>query len=278
MMRFLDAMRRRSPAVPGLDDDHVTRALVAAAFFTVAMFVVTLPALLIDTRTVDGVSAWLKPQKFNISLTIHFLTLAILAQQLPRKVRAGPTLTIFAYAALVSMAFEIIYMSIQAARARRSHFNYETVFESQLYSLMGLGALFLVIVAIVLAIEIMRKGDPAAPGLKLGSSLGLLLGAAATIGFAGYMSISGSHHVGVHPAGGAEVPFLGWSLEAGDLRPAHFVALHAMQTLPIVGFLLDRMRAPASAAMISAAILQIGLAVALFLQALAGKPIWPPFS
>jgi len=275
MMRFLDARRSEAPALPGLDDDHVTRALVAAAFFTVAMFVVTLPASAIDARTIDGDSVWLKPQKFNVSLSVHFLTLAILAQQLPRKVRAGPSLTIFAYAALAASAFEIIYMSIQAARGRRSHFNYETELESQLYLLMGLGALFLVIVAIVLAVQIMRKGDPASPGLKLGSILGLLFGAMATIGFAGYMSASGSHHVGAHPDGGAHVPFFGWSRVAGDLRPAHFVALHAMQTLLLLGFALDRLRIPARAAVVAAALAQLGLAAALFFQALAGKPFWP---
>ncbi|NWG93205.1 MAG: hypothetical protein HXY21_11985 [Parvularculaceae bacterium] len=87
MMRFLDARRSEAPALPGLDDDHVTRALVAAAFFTVAMFVVTLPASAIDARTIDGDSVWLKPQKFNVSLSVHFLTLAILAQQPPRSSR-----------------------------------------------------------------------------------------------------------------------------------------------------------------------------------------------
>lgn len=274
-MTFLDSQRRFAPAISGLDDDHVTRALVAAAFFTVAMFAATLPAFLIDPRTIDGESVWLKPQKFNISLTVHFLTLAALAQLLPRRVRAGPTLSIFTYAAVASMAFEIIYMSIQAARARRSHFNYETDLETMLYSLMGLGALFLVIVAIALAVQIARKGETAGSGLRFGAVLGLLLGSLATIGFAGYMSMSGSHYVGVHPDGGAETPFFGWSLETGDLRPAHFAALHAMQTLPLVGLIIDRIGGPGRLAVLIAAVAQIGIAAALFMQALAGKPMWP---
>jgi hypothetical protein len=275
MMRYLDAMRRGGPVLPGLDDDHVTRALIAAAVFSVAMFVATLPAWLTDARTLDGASVWLKPQKFNVSMTLHFLTLAALAQQLPRRVRAGPTLSFFAYAAIASMAFEIIYISIQAARARRSHFNYETAFETQLYTLMGVGALLLVIVAIVLAVQIARKGDPAAPGLRLGSVLGLSLGAVATIGFAGYMSASGGHHVGLHPLGGATVPLFGWSLETGDMRPAHFVTLHMMQTLPLIGLALDRAGVKATGPVIVAALAQTGLATWLFFQALAGKPFWP---
>jgi hypothetical protein len=274
-MSFLDRQRAFAPALPGLDDDHVTRALVASAFFTFALFVVTTPAWLVDPRLIDGESVWLKPQKFNISMTVHFLTLAALAQQLPRRVRAGPTLTAFTYAALASMAFEIIYMSVQAGRGRRSHFNYESEIESQLYMLMGLGALLLIAVALALAVQIARKGDRRGPGLRLGSILGLVLGAVATLVFAGYMSMSGSHHVGVHPEGGAEAPFFGWSLETGDLRPAHFVALHAMQTLPLLGLVMDRLGGPRRSAVIIAATAQIGLAAALFFQALAGRPLWP---
>lgn len=274
-MKFLDSERRFTPVLPGLDDDHVTRALVAAALFTVAMFVAAMPAWLTDVRMIEGQSVWLKLQKFNISLTVHFLTLAVLAQQLPRRVRSGPVLSFFAYAAVVSMAYEVIYIAIQGARARRSHFNYETVLESQLYGVMGVGALLLVFVAIALAIQIWRKGQKESGGYRLGSILGLLLGSLATIAFAGYMSMSGGRFVGDHPEGAAEMPFFGWSLVAGDFRPAHFAALHAMQTLPFLGLILDRIGGPARAGVVIFAILQIALASALFVQALAGRPMWP---
>lgn len=275
MKEYFDATRVGAPMIPGFDDDHVTRMFFACAVFMIALFVVTLPALFLDARVIDGVSVWLKPLKFNISLALHFVTLAILARQLPRKIRTGPSLSIFAIAAMASLVLEQIYIMIQAARARRSHFNFDTTIEAQMYALMGIGALLLVAVAIVLGIQILRKGDPSRPGLRLGSILGLLVGSVVTILFAGYMSSSGSHWVGAHPDGGASVPFFGWSREVGDLRPAHFVALHMMQSLPLIGFLADKFTAKPRLIVGAAMVVQLGLSVALFLQALSGHPFLP---
>lgn len=274
-MSFFDAQRQSTPIMPGFDDDHVSRSLVAAGLFLVAFFIVTTPAWLMDTRSIDGIGVWLKPQKFATSLALHFLTIAVLVQQLPRQVRAGPTLTIFAAAAIGAMLFEQVYITIQAARARKSHFNFESDIESLLYALMGLGAVLLVVLAAVAAVQIWRRSETQFKGYRLGSVLGLLFGAVTTLAFAGYMSNSGSHWVGEHPAGGAQVPLFGWSREVGDLRPAHFIALHMMQTLPALGFVVDRVGGPSRIVVIGAAIVQLALAAALFMQALSGNPFWP---
>ncbi len=274
-MSFFDAQRRSAPILPGFGDDHVTRSLIAAVLFLIAFFIVTTPAWLMDTRTIDGIGVWLKPQKFALSLALHFLTIAVLVQQMPRQARAGPTLTIFASAAIFAMLFEQVYITLQAARARKSHFNFETDIESLLYALMGLGALLLVILAAVAALQIWRRGDQEMKGYRLGSILGLLIGTLSTLAFAGYMSNSGSHWVGEHPGGGAQIPLFGWSREVGDLRPAHFIALHMMQTLPALGYAVDRLGGPARSVVIGAALLQLALAAALFMQALSGNPFWP---
>jgi len=89
------------------------------------------------------------------------------------------------------------------------------------------------------------------------------------------MSMSGWRQVGVHPVGGAEVPFFGWSRVVGDFRPAHFVALHLMQSLPIAGWIADRFKWNGRNVVFIAGLLQTLLAVALFIQASQGKPIWP---
>ncbi len=276
-MKWLDARRTHAPLGP-FDDDVVTRSLLSCVFLMVAMMVVLIGPWLIDDRLIEGVNPWLKPQKFGVSFIVHFMTLAILAQTLPRQVRDGPTLRIFTYLAVGAIVSEMAYIIVQAARGRRSHFNFDTQIESLMYAMMGLGALLLVFVAMAIGVQILRKGQ-VGPGLRAGAVTGLIFGAITTIVLAGYMSsFTGSRWVGEHPVGGATVPFFGWSREVGDLRPAHFVAMHMMQTMPLFGWSVDKLgmsRGPALLAVAIALFAQIGLAVFLFMQALAGEPFWP---
>ncbi|MEL6361215.1 MAG: hypothetical protein AAFR21_09015 [Pseudomonadota bacterium] len=274
--KFLDARRTHAPRF-GLDDDHSTRALMAALFFCIAMTTVLWPAMAFDTRTLDGANVWIKPQKFGVSLALHFFTVALLAQQMPRFARTGPVFTIPVYGSVVALMLEAVYVSVQAARARRSHYNFETQLEVFMYQLMGIGALLLVLVSLALAIQVLIHGQKEKQGLRWGTIIGMGIGFFATLGFAGYMSISEWRLVGETVTGEA-VPFFGWSREVGDMRPAHFVALHMMQTLPLLGFILDKAKLPARIsvpAVLVAALLQLALAAALFSQALAGKPFWP---
>lgn len=265
----------RMPLIPQLGDDHVTRLLLSLSLFMVANFVVFCAAWLLDPRVLDGAAVWTKPQKFNVSLALHFATLAVLAQQLPKDVRSGPVMLGFSYAAAVSLIFEWVYVSLQAGRGRRSHYNFETQFEAGMYALMGLGALLLIAVAMALAVQIWRKGDKSFAGLRWGSIIGLTLGFVTTLIFANYMSSTGRYVGGDLDHVGAVVPFFGWSREIGDLRPAHFVSLHLMQTLPLAGYVADRQGWPGVKIVVGVALVQLALATALFLQALSGKPFWP---
>lgn len=266
---------RWMPLMPQLDDDYVTRVLLATGLFMLAAFVVFTPAWLLDPRILDGANVWTKPQKFNISLSLHFVTLAILAQLLSREIRTGWPMRIFAYLAVAGLVFEFIYVGVQAGRARRSHYNFETNFEALMYAMMGLGAVLMIAIALVMAIQIYRKGDRSGKGLWLGSILGLSFGFVTTMIFAQYMSMSGRYVGGDLNHIGEIVPFFGWSREFGDLRPAHFVSLHLMQTLPLAGYLADRFKWPAVPVVAGLCIVQLGLATALFVQALSGNPIWP---
>lgn len=265
----------KMPLLPQLDDDHVTRLLLVLCLFMLANFVVFLPAWFLDPRVLDGAAVWTKPQKFNVSLALHFATLAILAQQLPKEVRSGPVMIGFSYAAAVSLVFEWGYVSLQAARAKRSHYNFDTQFEATMYALMGLGAVLLIAVAMALAVQIFRKGDRTMAGLRWGSILGLTLGFLSTLIFANYMSSFGRYVGGDLDHVGKVVPFFGWSREFGDLRPAHFVSLHLMQTLPLAGYIADRKGWPGVKIVVGIAVVQLTLATLLFLQALSGKPFWP---
>lgn len=258
----------------GFDDDYVTRSLLASAIIMVAVFVALLGPLLVDERILDGHGVWQKPQKFAVSLFVHFMTLAIAVQLLPMKVRIGKIMIVSAALAMMAHVFEFVWVIIQAGRGRRSHFNFETGIEAMMYAGMGLAVIFLVVIAFLIGYKVLRHVENKS-GLAWGFAIGLTLGTLTTLVMAGYMSASGWRQVGQHPAGAAEVPFFGWSRVVGDLRPAHFVALHMMQSLPLAGLIADKFSWPGKKIVWAAAIIQTVIAVLLFIQALNGKPFWP---
>lgn len=260
-----------------LDTDHTTRAWFATAAFMLAAIVAIAPAAILDTRTLWEVSVWSKPLKFSMALLIHFATLAILAQALAPRRRSGIVLSPFVWLSVAAGLFEIVYIIIQAARARHSHFNFETPFEINMYMAMGAGALLLVLAPFVLGILLAFQRDGDKSGFRLGAVIGLLIAPALTIVFGGYMSsVNYSHWVGASTSDAGGIFLFGWSRDVGDLRPAHFVATHAMQALPLVGLAADRLfRGFARPAVFVAAAANAGLATLLFLQALSGVPMWP---
>jgi hypothetical protein len=97
----------------------------------------------------------------------------------------------------------------------------------------------------------------------------------------GGMPTAGAHSVGAAD-GGPGLPLVGWSTVAGDLRAAHFVGLHGLQLLPLLGWLLAS-RAPAwlrsghrVALVVTAGAGYLALVALLAWQALRGQPLVAP--
>jgi hypothetical protein len=109
-------------------------------------------------------------------------------------------------------------------------------------------------------------------GIRSGFILFLAGGAIGTV-----MIANNAHTIGA-PDGGAVLPFLNWSTAGGDLRIAHGMALHALQLLPLWGYLLGRWSLLSSNAARLAAFAAGALAYAccvylLYARAMAGIPL-----
>ena len=111
----------------------------------------------IDDRIYNGVSVWSKPFKFALSLAVYIATLMFFIRYLPTQyLRAGAGLWV-ANSITATMMLEMAYIAIQASLGEASHFNITTPFHSMMYSLMGIGAAWLVIAPLWLAWIIWRN-------------------------------------------------------------------------------------------------------------------------
>jgi len=232
----------------------------------------------VDDRLIDGVPVWLKPMKFAQSFLVLFATLALVEARLSAPVRTGWVFRGTAWIMAAAFLAEMAYIMYQAARAEPSHFNLSTPFHVIMYQgVMAAGAVALV--AGIAAIGWLVRRDGAASfgaATRSGIWLGFVLTFVLTMITAGYMSALNGHYVGVHPEGGAVLPLLGWSGVTGDLRPAHFLSLHAMQALPLLGLWLDRRGGAGRERIMGlAAMAYTVVTAAVFGQALLGLPLIP---
>jgi hypothetical protein len=207
------------------------RALTIWALVLLVAMVPTALALMFDTREIRGVNVWIKPLKFMISIALFSFSTAWFIGLLPEERRHTPAIRFVVTSILWVGVLEISYITWQSALGQASHYNLTDPLHIALYALMGVGACLLTATQGVLAVQISRYGrkdmDPAwrmavVRGLwltlVLGASVGLLLS-------------------GRPPPNGEGLPVFGWHAVA-DLRPAHFLGMHAQQFLPLLGLLM----------------------------------------
>lgn len=268
-----------TPAPDRIDAaDRARQILVAAIGIQLALAIPSLASLAIDDRLLNGISVWSKPLKFQASLVLMLATLLLLLPFIDAQARSGRGVRFAALVAAVTATGEIVYITLQAARGRASHFNLETAIEARAYDIMGAGAALLVLSSLAIGVYLLVRPARGAPeGVRLGGGIGLILGSVATLVTAfvlGSGQIDGpGHWVGGVRTDVGGLPLFGWSRTGGDLRVPHFFATHIMQALPLAGLLLDR-AAPnrVRAGLAVAALLSLAVVAATFLQALAGRP------
>ncbi|MGZ8361614.1 MAG: hypothetical protein ACXWUX_13935 [Allosphingosinicella sp.] len=265
--------RTAAPVVTELFDRQRTLAGYGIALILLALGAVVLQAL--DPRTLaSGASIWVKPAKFLSSVGIMAVTAAWLFGYVRPDRRGSRLMRATVGLLLLAGTFELVWIVWQGAHGRESHFNFDTPLFAGMYQLMGIFAVLLVATTLPLAWEIGRRPAPGLRGdfvaaVVTGLVLTFLLGG----GFGGAIAANGGHAVG---AEGGAVPVFGWNRSGGDLRIAHFVGIHAEQALPILGALVGGFAARTRWALLMGGALSIVVvALALHLQAAAGRPLFP---
>ena len=218
-------------------------ALAYAAAVLLLWSCITVVLMAVDTRLFQGVSVWSKPWKFQISTSVFLWTLAYFMAFLPEAKRRGAAAQYIVWGSLVATAFEIPYITWQAALAQASHFNVSSTLYGLLYNAMAAGALALTSAALLVGVLIFKHCKQTltnamrhaiAWGLissfVLGSFTGMYVGSKRLTG----------HWVGGIASDAGGWLFFNWSRTGGDLRVAHFFSLHAMQGLPVIALLLAR--------------------------------------
>jgi hypothetical protein len=251
--------------------------LVVAAVLFFCGAVTAAGLSLFDGRTLFGVSVWAKPAKFFTSLAVHSFTMAwalTLAEPAVRRAR-GVKIASAVFAG--SGALEMVYIVVQAARGLASHFNNDAPLYSALYALMGIGAVAMLVATGYLGARILRRpAADARPVLARAAGLGLLTAAVLGGVMGAYMSAQRGHWVGGPRSDAGGLPVTGWATGGGDLRVPHFFGLHAMQVIAAVGWLAGNLPARRGNRVVSAAALAwSALTVALFVQAVLGRPFLP---
>lgn len=244
--------------------------LSATGWLNVALLLLALALLPFDARQVTGLLVWIKPIKFSLSVIAFAWTLGWLLGALPAQVQRA--VRWLSGGVALSMVAEQACVFVQAARGTTSHFNIASAFDAGVFQLMGL-MIMLNTALTVWAVYLVWRHRPQGPaGYVWGVRLGLLLFLAGSL-LGGMMIHLNQHTVGA-PDGGAGLPGLGWSTRAGDLRIAHFLGLHSLQVVPLLGWWLSR-RLPRRAVLLTwlGAAAYAGLVALLFQQALRGVPL-----
>ncbi|GGF24340.1 hypothetical protein [Hymenobacter cavernae] len=241
------------------------------AWLHVALLVVALLAMPFDDRVITGTNAWIKPAKFAISGAIYLWTLGWLLADLPAATQRA--VRRISWGVATALMVEIAAIYVQAVRGTTSHYNISSPLNALLFGLMGIFIMLNTALIIWTLFLVWRHRPHGSVAYVWGVRLGVLLFLVGSA-MGGMMIHQNAHTVGT-PDGGPGLLGLGWSTRAGDLRIAHFLGLHALQLVPLAGWLLGRYlprRAVAGTWLF--ALTYAALTGFIFWEALQGIPLW----
>src|SRR5260370_12569432 len=158
------------------------RILTLTGWFHWLLVVVLLLIYPFDSRTILGISPWIKPIKFSLSIAIYVWTLAWFMRYLQWDRPPGlsnpvsRSVRIISWGVAISMVTEITCIVMQSARGVPSHFNGATPFDAAVFILMGATIGFnAMLVAWALVLFCTSELLPIAPSYACGIRCGFAL-------------------------------------------------------------------------------------------------------
>lgn len=206
--------------------------LVVYAALMVLALAVTYLVSLGDTQTLRGVGIWAKPMKFMAATALFATTTVWLVSLVDRRrdqpidqTRAFKGVT---WLIVVTSLFEVTYITFRASQGEASHYNTSDPVRAILFGVMAVAAVGLTASQAWLAWIIWRV-RPA--GRVSVITLSVLIALVMTFALS---TVSGFMLGASQPPAGAGMPITGWHWYQ-DLRPSHFLAVHAQQLIPLLG-------------------------------------------
>jgi hypothetical protein len=177
-----------------------------------------------------GPVSFRKPTTFGISFGLTTITMAWVAGQLRISDRTGWLLL---GTLAVADTSEVVWVSLQRWRGVAAHFNDQTTLDNLLFVIMG-GAAVAVAATVILVITVLAfTAMRASPSMALAIRAGLLILLAAQV-VGGWMI---QHGLGLAEEGATDgLTTFG---AAGVMKVPHAVAIHGIQVLPALAWLLS---------------------------------------
>jgi hypothetical protein len=187
-----------------------------------------------DVRTIREVGVWIKPMKFMVATALFAWTTVWLAELAKASITHTAAYNWICALIVLTSMFEVVYITYQAYQGEASHYNNTDPFHAMMFGVMALAAVGLTASQAWLAWEIwaVRHISPLTV-----SVWGVLIGLTLTFVLS---TISGFMLGGHQPPAGQGLPLVGWHLHQ-DIRPAHFLAVHAQQFIPLMGMLAEKL-------------------------------------
>jgi hypothetical protein len=183
-----------------------------------------------DHRLIREVGVWVKPMKFMLSTALFALTTVWVLKVAHSDLDQMPVYPWIVALLLLTSLFEVVYISYQASQGSASHYNVSDPFHAFMFGVMAVAAVGLTFSQAWLAWEIWNEQKGA--DLRV-ETLGVIIGLTMTFVLS---TISGFMLGGNQPPSGQGIPIVGWHLYK-DIRPAHFLGVHAQQLIPLWGLI-----------------------------------------